>query len=297
MDGAQVFGRHNIFVLDIELVAGLAVGDGVASAADLGAGASVGRGVHLVEREIAFAGNGHTEGAVAEHFDSHQLAVRAADIFVDYGLMDGRHLVEVEFAGEHHHIGILRIVAECGGVAHTELRGDVHLHIAAAGIEDCGHIRGDDGGDAGGGHGVDDGAHLGHILVVDDGVDGEVGFHTVFVADRGNAAEVVEGEVHAGTGTHIQAFHAEVHGVGSGVYSSPQTLVRAYGRHYLKILSVHSYGLRMISNSPGNGGRGYFTSTLRAKSATFTMYSPAGSAMVRVAAFTWPEKTSLPSRE
>ena len=42
VDGLQVLGRHDVFVLNVELVAGLAVGDSVASAAYLGAGATVG---------------------------------------------------------------------------------------------------------------------------------------------------------------------------------------------------------------------------------------------------------------
>jgi hypothetical protein len=49
---------------------------------------------------------------VAEHFDAEALAARSADILLVDGAMDGSYLLEVEFAGEDHHIGKLCIEAQ-----------------------------------------------------------------------------------------------------------------------------------------------------------------------------------------
>ena len=105
----EVFGRHDALVVDCEAVAGLTVGDGVGAAAYLCASAAVGARIHLVQAQIAFARYRHAECSVAEHLDAYQPAVRSAYILVDDGAVYRRHLVKIEFAGEHHHIGPLRV--------------------------------------------------------------------------------------------------------------------------------------------------------------------------------------------
>ena len=69
-----------------------------------------------MQAQRAFARYGHAERPVAEHLNPHQLAPRAADIFLHNGAVYGGYLVEIEFAGEYHHIGILGEKAESGGV-------------------------------------------------------------------------------------------------------------------------------------------------------------------------------------
>ena len=109
MDGLQVFGRHDVFILYGELVARLAVGHLVSASAYLRACSAVCRRVHFVQTQIAFARHRHAERAVAKHFDAQTFAVRSADVVALDGVVDARHLCQVELARQHKHIGILRV--------------------------------------------------------------------------------------------------------------------------------------------------------------------------------------------
>jgi len=95
VDGLEIFGRHDVLILNLQLVACLNVGDAVAAAADLCARTAVGAGVHLVQAQIAFARYSHAQSAVAEHFNLHQFAARAADVLRLYGIADGFDLVKI----------------------------------------------------------------------------------------------------------------------------------------------------------------------------------------------------------
>ena len=193
-----------------------------------------------MQAEIAFARHGHAQGAVAEHLDAHGLAVGAAYVVAPDGVGNGLDLGEIELARKHNHIGPPGIEFHRLDVRDALLCGDVHLHADAAGIGYGSNVAGDDGRDAALRHGVDDGVAFGDVLVIDDGVDGEVGFHSGLVADGGNFAQVVEGEVHTRAGTHVEAFHAEIYGVGTGVDGRMQTFVAPHWSHYFKIGTFHS---------------------------------------------------------
>ncbi len=93
-----------------------------------------------MEAEVAFSGDGHAQRPVAEHLYPHQLAARASDVVADYRLMDCLHLVEVELAGEHHHVGKLRVISQGLGVGDAELGGDMHLHPFRPGVEYRRHV-------------------------------------------------------------------------------------------------------------------------------------------------------------
>ena len=59
IDRAEVFGREDVAPVDVQRRTGLGVRDGVFAAAQLAAGAAVGRAVGFVEREVAFTRNRH----------------------------------------------------------------------------------------------------------------------------------------------------------------------------------------------------------------------------------------------
>ncbi len=143
MDGFQILGRHDVFVVDGELLTCLEVGHLIPSPADLGAGTTVGRRVHFMQAEVAFTRYGHAEGAVAEHLDTHEFPTGAPHVVAHDCIMDGTHLVEVQFAGEHHNIGILRVEFHRVDVRYALLGRDMHLHPTAAGIENRRYIAGD----------------------------------------------------------------------------------------------------------------------------------------------------------
>ena len=145
MNRLEVFGRHDVGVVDVQLVVRLAVADGVAAAANLVAGAAVGGGVHLVQAEVAFAGDGHAEGAVAKHFEAYGLAFRASDVALADGPMDGADLVQIELAGQDGHVGKAGVEGEGFDVGDVELGGEVDLLTDVGGIAHGGHVGGDNG--------------------------------------------------------------------------------------------------------------------------------------------------------
>lgn len=82
------------------------------------------------------------------------------------------------------------------------------------GVGHGGDVAGDNGRDAGVAGSVDDTAHEFYIVVVDDGIDGKVTFHTVFPAYTGYFPQVVEREIVGTPGPHIEAFDTEVYRTG-----------------------------------------------------------------------------------
>ena len=59
------------------------------------------------------------------------------------------------------------------------------------------------------------------------------------IAGSGNIAKVVEGEVGALTGAHIESFDAEVYGVGTGIDGGSERLARADGCHEFEVGALH----------------------------------------------------------
>ena len=93
----------------------------------------------------------------------------------------------------------------------------MYLDADLAGILDGGDVACYDGRDARGGHGVDDLAHPWQLGVVDDSVDGEVALDPGFVADAGDAAQVVECEIDRRTRAHVQPLYTEIYCIRSGL--------------------------------------------------------------------------------
>ena len=223
-DGLEVLRTHDILVVHVQFDARLAVAHGITAAAHLHTLAAVGRVAQVVEREVALAADGHAQGAVAEHLDAHGAAGGSAEVFADDAAVDLRHLVQVEFARQHHDVGIAGIEAQGLGVGDVELGGEVHLLPDVVAVGQDGHVGGDDGRDAGGPGGVADAAHQGQVVLVDDGVDGEVTLHPRCLTAGDDVGQVGHGEAAGGVGPHVEGFDAEIDGVGTGLYGGGQGL-------------------------------------------------------------------------
>ena len=88
-------------------LAGLVVRQQIATAAGLQTVAAVGAFPVSGQRQVALARNGHAEGSVSKHFNTHQFSGRAADILPHYGIVNLLDLPQVQFTGQHHNIGPL----------------------------------------------------------------------------------------------------------------------------------------------------------------------------------------------
>ena len=93
------------------------------------------------------------------------------------------------------------------------------------------HVGGYDGGDASLVRGIADGLHQFKVFVVDNRIDGQVGFHTARCTLRGDVAQVGKGEFARGMGAHIQCLNAEIDGVGSSIEGSGQRFAGTGGCH------------------------------------------------------------------
>ena len=143
--------------------------------------------------------------------------MRATNVIFLDEMGDFCHLFQIQFTGEHHHVGPLAIVAHGLAVAHVDLGGDVYLHANRAGKQDGRHVAGDDGAHLGVTGGGDNLAHVVHVLVIDDGIHRQVALHAVLVAPLGDGAQVVKREVDAGARTHVQSLDAKVDGIGTAL--------------------------------------------------------------------------------
>jgi len=101
-------------------------------------------------------------------------------------------LVHVEFTGQHAHVGKPGIELQGLYIGDIELGGEVHLHAHLTAIGHYGHVGGNDGRHAGLLGGIYDLPHGVEVLVVDNGVDGEIALDAVLVAGLGNLVQVVD---------------------------------------------------------------------------------------------------------
>ena len=135
---------------------------------------------------------------MAEHLDLYRTARRTAEALTVDGFPDGLHLVQVELAGQHDHVGELAVETQAFQVGDAQLRGDVHFQSAGAGGGDGRHVGADHGADTGFGSGIEHFPHGRQVLVVERDVEGQVAAQAVFPADRADLAKVFQCKVVGG---------------------------------------------------------------------------------------------------
>ena len=132
---------------------------------------------------------------MAEHLDAHQLALRSADVLLLYLLEDVSHLVHVQLARQDNHVGKLSVELQSLGIADVELRRKVNLNAHLAAVAHNSHVGSYHRRDICLLRRVDDLVHQLHILVVNDGVYGEIALHAVLCADGCYLVQVVNSEM------------------------------------------------------------------------------------------------------
>ena len=173
---------------------------------------------------------------MGKDFELDQFTLWATDVASLYLLMDGSHLLERELTGGDHHIGIAGEEFHRLDIGDVGLGGNMDLDPLGAGIVDDGHVRGYDGRDPFALRPVDDGVHLGNLVVIDDRIDGEIGADAVGVGDGAYLGEVFEREVVGRAGAHIELADTEIDRVGTRLYSRGEGLVGAHRSHHFDVL-------------------------------------------------------------
>ena len=127
--------------------------------------------------QVTLARDSHTQRSVSEHLHSQTLSARASHIPALQLLGDRGYLLKTQLSCQHNHIGPLGVELRRLNIGDIALGGDMHLHTHLATIHNGCHISCDNGIDALLYGTVDNLTHRLHLVVVKDGIDGEVGLH------------------------------------------------------------------------------------------------------------------------
>ena len=150
---------------------------------------------------------------------------------------DCPYLVQIQLPGQDHHIGIPRVEPQGLGVGDVELGGDMHLETNGAGIFYGCDVGGYDGRHSGSLGRIESAIRLGHILVVKDNVQGQIGLDTILGAVTDNLREVAQSKIVSAVRAHVQVLHPEIHRIGSGLHCRGKGLETSGRGHYLKPVS------------------------------------------------------------
>ena len=191
-NGLKILRRHNVLIINIELVAGLVISSGVRTAAHLYALATISRAVGRMQTHVALAAYGHAEGSVAEHFYTNLIAARAADMLLLNLTENLGYLVHIQLARQHHNIGKLGVELKCLDIRNVELGREVNLLTHLITIGHNGHIAGYYGRNASLFSCIDNLVHQGDILAVDDGVYRKIALYAVLIAGGGYLAQIID---------------------------------------------------------------------------------------------------------
>ena len=106
-------------------------------------------------------------------------------------------------------------------------------------------VGGNDGGNTGLVGSIADGLHQFEVFVVDNRVDGQVGFHAARRTLAGYLAQVGKGEFAGGMGAHIQGFNAEIDGIGTCFEGCGKRFARTGWRHDFHGFTVDINGIHV----------------------------------------------------
>ena len=161
---------------------------------------------------------------MAEHLDANLLAHRTTDVLAHDFLVDMLHLVHVQLTCQDRNIRKASIKLQSLGIGDVQLSGEMHFLSHLIAIAHHSHITGDDCRDASLLGSIDDFLHRGNVVVIDDGIDSEIGLDAMLIASSSNLTQVVDGEMIGRVRTHVQLADAEIDRVCSSLDGSRQRL-------------------------------------------------------------------------
>ena len=153
--------------------------------------------------------------------------------------VDFLDLLQPELPREDDDVGELRVEAERLHVGDAELGGDMDLQADLAGIQDAGHVGGDDGVHAGFLRQVQHAAGLVEFLAVQGDIQGEIGFEPIGAADAHHLREVLRLEIVGGVGAHVQVADAEIDRIGASFDGGGEAFEAPRRGHDFQFLRPH----------------------------------------------------------
>ena len=194
MNGLQVFRRHDVFVVYFQFDVAFLILHDISPAAHLHTSAPVGRSIQLIQTQVTFSGNRHTQGTVTEHLYPHQFAHRTLNLLFLDSFIDFPYLFQVQFTRQYHYIGKLRIELQCLHVTDVQLGRKVYFLPHLIAVSHHRYIGGNHRADTGFLGRIDNPTHQFQVFIINNGVDGEVTLHSVFVTDTGYLPQIIDGK-------------------------------------------------------------------------------------------------------
>ena len=192
--GLQVLRRHDVFIINVELIARLVIRSGIRTTTHLDTLAPISRAVGGMQTHITLATDSHTKGAMTEHLDTDLLTAGTTDMFLFNLTIDLSHLIHIQFTCQHHHIGKLGIELQRLDIRDIQLGGEMHLLSHPITIGHHSNIRGNDSRDSSSLRSIDNLMHQRNILAIDNRVHREVALDTMLIAGLGNLTQIINSE-------------------------------------------------------------------------------------------------------
>ena len=153
---------------------------------------------------------------MTEHLNADEFSTGTTDILLHNLPIDFCHLIHIQFTGKNHHIGKLRIEPQRFYITDIELCTQMHLKTNLTAVLHHSHITGNYGRYTGFQCRIQNLAHHGQVLAIDNRIDGKITLDTTMAAFAGNVLEVIYGESAGGMGTHIQMLNTKIYAVRTG---------------------------------------------------------------------------------
>ena len=182
---------------------------------------------------------------MAKHFDADGISHGTADVLLLNVLVNGFHLLHIEFARQHHNIGKTAVELQRFDVRDVELGRQMHLLSHFVAIAHHGHIAGNDGRDACCLGGIDNGFHRRQVVIIDDGVHRQVALHAMLGTRGCDFVQVIDVKMVGRMRPHVELSNAKVNRVGTRLDGSSETFARAHGCHHFVIRDFSFHGCKI----------------------------------------------------
>ena len=123
---------------------------------------------------------------MTKHLNTDQVAMGTFYLLFHHLTVDFSHLVHIQFTGQYHHVGKLRIELQSLNVRNIELRGEMNLQSDTAAIGHHRHIRGNHRRNTCLMGSITNFVHGRNILTIDNRIHGKVALHPVFITGSRN---------------------------------------------------------------------------------------------------------------
>ena len=194
-DSLQVLRTHHILIVDFQLVTRFIIRNRIAATANLYTLTTVGRAVGISQTHITLAGNCHAERTMTEHLNTNLLAHRTTDILLLYLFVDMLHLIHIQFTSQHRNISKAGIELQRFRIGNIQLGRKMNLLAHFITIAHHSHITCDDSRDASLLSSIDNLLHRGNIIIIDNGIDGEISLDTMLIAGSSDLTQVIDGKM------------------------------------------------------------------------------------------------------